>query len=64
MSKDEVIVWLESLTIKQLIALRSQCGLKPQPGNSLEARRVSLIERLRSNAILIDVYEATYGKEA
>jgi hypothetical protein len=59
MSKDEVNVWLESLTYKQLVALRCQCGLKNQP-----ERREQLIERLRSNAILIDVYEATYGKEA
>ena len=64
MKKDEVIVWLESLTFKQLVALRSQCGLKPVPGPAEHVRRAALIERLRSNAILIDVYEATYGKEA
>ena len=49
---DEVIVWLESLTSKQLVALRSQCGLKSRP-----ERREQAIERLRSNANLIDIYQ-------
>jgi hypothetical protein len=56
--KDEVNVWLESLTYKQLVALRCQSGLITQ--GRLDSRE-QLIERLRSNANLIDIYEEHYG---
>ena len=50
--KDEVNVWLESLTRKQLEALRCQCGLRIKPES-----REQYVERLRANANLIDIYE-------